>query len=295
MSPLAYLRNFAGRGVRFLGQGSSLLARAIGNHPLAVLILPTIYFFGRYPPFWNGPDVVGQLLLRAGSVNILHYPPIYSFSARIPFWVTDFALGAGGPTILSTQHPSLGAIYLLVGCQHVALWFSLRYFLFAIPTTAFRRGLVALLLASNSGFYAIAHTCGSEALLPVCWFTVFGSGMRLLQPGGVTRHWTVYSAALLLGIGSRHINGVLLVWLPALCIMLVVGGQLGRVVSAKRSARPVAPLGGRSDPTASDPATSDPGQRSAQRSDPTTSDIANGKSQIRRLAFGVSRSTRVSI
>jgi hypothetical protein len=58
-------------------------------------------------------------------------------------------------------------------CQHAALWFSLRYFVFSIPTTAFHRGLSAILLASTSSFYAFAHTCGTEALLAVSWFIVF--------------------------------------------------------------------------------------------------------------------------
>jgi hypothetical protein len=222
MPPSEYFPLLSRRGIHSL---AIALTRGIGNHPLSVLILPAVYFLVRYLPFWNGPDVVGQLLRPAASVNILHYPPIYCFLARIPFWIAGYALQGGAPTIFSAQHPSLPAIYLLVFCQQVALCFSLRYFLFSIPTTALRRGLLAILLASTSSFYSLAYTCGSEALLAVSWFTVFGSGIRLIQAGGKHITWIVYSAALLLGIGSRHTNGVLLIWLPTLCAMLLVIGR----------------------------------------------------------------------
>ena len=109
------------RGIHPLARMSIALTRGIGNHPLSVLILPTVYFLVRYLPFWNGPDVVGQLLRPAASVNILHYPPIYCFLARIPFWIAGYALQGGAPSIFSAQHPSLPAIYLLVFCQQVAL------------------------------------------------------------------------------------------------------------------------------------------------------------------------------
>jgi len=46
---------------------------------------PSVYFLVRYLPFWNGTDVLGQLLSPACGINILHYPPIYSFLARLPF------------------------------------------------------------------------------------------------------------------------------------------------------------------------------------------------------------------
>lgn len=223
-------------------QASAWLVQAIGTHPLPVLILPTIYFLVRFPPFWNGIDAVCQLVFPAGSVNILHHPPLYCFLARIPFWIADHALQGGSASIFSLQHPSLAAVYLLVCCQHAALCFALRYFVFSIPTTAFRRGLLTLLLASTASFYSFAHTCGSDAPVPVCWFLAFGSGIRVLQPGAAGRAWVVYGAALLFAIGSRHISGVLLIWLPALCGVLVVGhrlspasnpglGKLGKVIA----------------------------------------------------------------
>jgi hypothetical protein len=113
---------------RFFVQASAWLVQAIGTHPLPVLILPAIYFLVRFPPFWNGIDAVCQLVFPAGSVNILHHPPLYCFLARIPFWIADHASQGSSGTIFSHQHPSLAAIYLLVCCQHAALCLALRSF-----------------------------------------------------------------------------------------------------------------------------------------------------------------------
>ena len=197
------------------------LLESAGRHPLALLILPSIWMFWRFLPFWKDVDVVSQLLWSANEDNILHAPPIYAFLGRVPFWLTDKLLSGGGPSIFAEQHPTLTAVYTRVILQHVLLWTALRYFLFSLPYSDRNRGIVTLMLASVASLYSFAHTCGSEAMTAVTWFLVFGAGSRALTGRATWRTWVVYAAALLLAIGSRHINGLLAAWLPVTALVLI--------------------------------------------------------------------------
>jgi hypothetical protein len=193
----------------------------IGHHPLAVLVLPSIWFMTRYLPFWNGSDVVVQLVWPISADNVLICPPIYCFLGRLPFWVTDTLIHGHAPGIFSPQHPYLMGIYALVICQHVGLWLALRYFLFSIPASTAGRGIAALLLASVASFYSFAHTAGAEAMYAITWFAIFGAGVRLLSRPGSWEASAVYGAASFLSIGSRHISGLLLGWLPVTALVLM--------------------------------------------------------------------------
>ena len=195
--------------------------RFIGNHPLTVLVLPSAWFMARYLPFWKDADVLVQLVWPISVDNVLVCPPIYCVLGRIPFWVTDTAIYGRAPGIFLSQHPSLVGVYALVICQHVGLWLALRYFLFSVPASAPGRGIAALLLASVASFYSFAHTAGAEAMYAITWFAVFGAGIRLLSRPGSGRAWAVYGLALFLSIGSRHISGLLLGWLPVTAVVLI--------------------------------------------------------------------------
>jgi hypothetical protein len=195
--------------------------RFIGNHPLTVLVLPSAWFMARYLPFWKDADVLVQLVWPISADNVLVCPPIYCILGRIPFWVVDTVIYGQAPGIFSPQHPSLPGVYALVICQHVGLWLALRYFLFSVPASASGRGIAALLLASVASFYSFAHTAGAEAMYAITWFAVFGAGVRLLSRPGSWRAWAVYGVALFLSIGSRHISGLLLGWLPVTAAVLM--------------------------------------------------------------------------
>jgi hypothetical protein len=181
--------------------------------------------FWRFLPFWKDVDVVSQLLWSANVDNILHAPPIYSFIGRVPFWLTDKFLSGGAPSIFAEQHPTLTAVYTLVVLQHALLWTALRYFLFSLPFSDQNRGIVTLMLVSVASFYCFAHTCGSEAMTAVTWFLVFGAGARALTGRATWRTWVIYAAALLMAIGSRHVNGLLAGWLP-ITAMILIGFRL---------------------------------------------------------------------
>jgi hypothetical protein len=214
----------------------------IGRHPLTILVLPSIWFLAFYLPFWKSSDVLCQLGARFTAENILLVPPIYCVLGRIPFWVTDTLLSGSSPDIFAPQHPSLAAVYCLVVLQHIGLWFALRYFVFAAPTTEAGRGLMTVLLASIASFYSFAQTAGAEATTAITWFTLFGVGLRILSARGTWKSWSLYFLILLLCIGSRHVSSLLLGWLPGTAILLMVAHLL--LKSQKINVFPLAKIAG---------------------------------------------------
>jgi hypothetical protein len=204
-----------------IGHGVRFALELIGRHPLAVLPLPSIWFLAAYLPFWKSLDVLCQLGTPFSSENILLVPPIYCVLGRIPFWVIDTLLRGSSPSIFAAQHPSLTAVYGLIVIQHVALWFALRYFVVALPTSPAGRGVITILLASIASFYSFAHTAGAEATTGITWFTVFGAGFRILGGRATWKTWIIYASVLLLCIGSRHVSALLLGWLPLTALLLV--------------------------------------------------------------------------
>jgi hypothetical protein len=203
-----------------LGSSVAKLLAFIGRHPTLILVLPSLWFFARYLPFWKDIDATVQLIASAYDDNLLHFPPLYSFLGRVPFFVIDGILGGHAPGIFERQHPSLAAVYGLVILQHAGLWLALRYFIFSFPARDMARGCITCLLASIASFYAFAHTCGSEAMTPVAYFLVFGAGIRVLLSRATWISWVIYTAALFLAAGSRHINLILLIWLPGTIVLL---------------------------------------------------------------------------
>jgi hypothetical protein len=193
----------------------------IGRHPLTILVLPSISFLVFYLPFWKSSDVLCQLGDRFTAENILLVPPVYCILGRIPFWLTDTLLSGPSPNIFAAQQPSLPAVYCLVVLQHAGLWFALRYFVFGVPASEAGRGVITLLLASIASFYSFAHTAGAEATTAITWFTLFGVGLRILSGSVTWKSWILYSLALLLCIGSRHVSSLLLGWFPATAILLM--------------------------------------------------------------------------
>ena len=191
----------------------------IGRHPTPVLALPSAWMFWRFLPFWKDVDAVHQLLSPAWAANILHFPPIYCFGGRLPFWIVG-KISGHAPTVFDEQHPSLPGVFALILLQHAGLWVALRYFLVSLPLSKLNRGIVTVLLASVASFYVFAHTCGSEAITSISWFVVFGAGFRILTATATWRTWVVYIAVLFLAIGSRQINVVLLAWLPFTALLL---------------------------------------------------------------------------
>jgi hypothetical protein len=209
----------------------------IGRHPTPILLLPSLWLFVWYLPFWKDIDATVQLISSAYDDNLLHFPPVYSFLARVPFLIIDSILRGHAPGIFDRQHPSLVAVYGLVVVQHISLWIALRYFIFSFPARDIARGGITLLLASIASFYAFAHTCGSEAMTPITYFLVFGAGIRVLLGRPTWSSWMIYTLALFLAAGSRHINLILLIWLPGTACLLLLWWFLQNLVIRSRLAR----------------------------------------------------------
>jgi hypothetical protein len=207
--------------VSAFGRRARFTLEFVGRHPTWILVLPSIWMFGRFLPFWKDVDAVHQLISPAWDANILHFPPIYCFGARLPFWLTEILTSGSAASIFDGQHPPFAAVFALVILQHAGVWVALRYFLFSLSLSDLNRGIVALLLASVASFYVFAHTCGSDAMTSVTWFLVFGAGFRVLTATSTWRTWVLYIAALILAVGSRQINGVLLVWLPLTTLLMI--------------------------------------------------------------------------
>jgi hypothetical protein len=206
--------------IRSFSSSAAKVLAFIGRHPTPILVLPSLWFLARYLPFWKDIDATVQLMASAYDDNLLHFPPLYSFLGRVPFFVIDSILGGHAPGIFERQHPSLAAVYGLVVLQHAGLWLALRYFIFSFSARDIARGCATLLLASIASSYAFAHTCGSEAITPVAYFLVFGAGIRVLLRRATWISWVIYTAALFLAAGSRHINLILLIWLPGTVVLL---------------------------------------------------------------------------
>jgi hypothetical protein len=199
--------------------GENLLT-LFSRYPGIILAVPSAYLLVTFPPLWKDVDAICQLILKAGSVNILHFPPVYCFLGRIPFVAAAILTGQPVHGIFAEQTPSLLGIYLLVIGQHVALVASLTYAVVAIcGTNRISRVACAILFASMSGLYAEAHCCGSESIGVAATLAVFAAGIAMIRQPGISS-WIVYGVALFVAIGSRHLNLLLAAWLPATFMLL---------------------------------------------------------------------------
>jgi hypothetical protein len=163
----------------------------VGRHPALFLSLPSLYLLLVYPPLWKDVDALGQLIWRAGWANILHYPPLYCFTGRIPFWIGDcmhaVLSGQSLPTLrfFSEQHPTWLGIETLIIAQHAGLITALTLLVRTAARTPLARGVIALACIAASSLYAQQQCAGSEAsgvtaviLLSVTGLWVFRRSLR---------------------------------------------------------------------------------------------------------------------
>jgi hypothetical protein len=219
---------------------------AVGRHPALFLSLPSLYLLLVYPPIWKDVDALGQLIWQAGWGNILHYPPLYCFTGRIPFWLGDFilALLSGQPlpalNLLGEQHPNWLGIQLLIIAQHAGLVTALTLLVRTATRSALGRGAITISFIAASSLYAQQQCAGSEApsVSAIILLTVAGLWVYRLEtpsppsspgtPGAKDGRrsssrlrWIVFAIALLAAFGTRHINYLFVLWLP-----LVIAGNL---------------------------------------------------------------------
>jgi hypothetical protein len=206
------------------------VVRLAGKWPVIVLSIPSTYLLISYPPLWKDVDALGQLIAPASVVNILHYPPLYCFSARIPFFVTssiaNMRVNRSLHFLFEQQQPSLQGVFLLVIVQHIALVAALTYTTVSLTPNRFVRCASALLLASFSSLYTHASCCGSEALSIPATFVVLAAGLSIAR-GFSFSAWLAYGIALIAAIGSRHLNVIFAAWLPVALICVGLATKFG--------------------------------------------------------------------
>jgi len=204
--------------------------RLVGTWPAIALSVPSIYLLFFYPPLWKDVDALGLLTAPASVVNILHSPPLYCFFARIPFWITSWTaniwMNRSLYGVFEQQQPSLEGIYLLVIVQHITLISALTYTIVSLTSNRSLRFVFALSLASFSSLYTHAHCCGSEALSIPATFVLLAAGTSIV--GGFSLSaWIVYGTAMIVAIGSRHLNLIFAVWLPLAILSARMATQVG--------------------------------------------------------------------
>jgi hypothetical protein len=192
----------------------------VGRHPVVFLALPSAYFCLNFTPLWKGVDAIAQLIFPAGELNILHFTPLYCFAGRIPFWLGNcFDAVVAGKSLPSfdlwtAQRPSLSGLWLLILSQHIALIGSLTFLVKSVARGTLGRGLVTLILVTCSGFYAEAHSGGTDSLSQVMILLLCNFGLRIVRGEGLAA-WTGYSVALLLASVTRQIDILFSGWLVA--------------------------------------------------------------------------------
>jgi hypothetical protein len=213
---------------RRLAIGMGSIVRFFGKWPATLLSVPSIYLLSRYPPLWKDVDALAQLVLPAGDLNILHFPPVYCFLGRIPFVIAFWLTGDHRTlaSLFAQQEPSLTGIYLLVVIQHALLIGAMTYTVISVTQNRMLRCFFALLLASQSALYTQAQCCGSEALSVSATFTIMAAGFSILRGSGPVA-WFIYGVALFFAIGSRHINLLFAAWLPATLALLGMAVKVG--------------------------------------------------------------------
>jgi hypothetical protein len=199
----------------------------VGRHPALFLSLPSLYLLLAYPPIWKDVDALGQLIWRAGWGNILHYPPLYCFTGRIPFWLGDFilALLGGQPppglNLLGEQHPTWLGIELLIIAQHAGLIAALTLLVRTAARSALGRGAITISFIAASSLYVQQQCAGSEAPSVSAIILLTVAGLWVYRNSSSYLRWIVFAITLLAAFGTRHINYLFVLWLP-----LVITGHL---------------------------------------------------------------------
>lgn len=196
------------------------ILKLIGRHPALFLSLPSLYLLLAYPPLWKDVDALSQLIWRAGWGNILHYPPLYCFTGRIPFWLGDciHALLSGQSLpalrLFSEQHPTGLGIETLIIAQHAGLILVLTLLVRTAARTSLARGVIVLGCIAASSLYAQQQCAGSEASGVSAIILLCVAGLWVYRKSSSLIGWIAYTFALLIAFGTRHINYALILWLP---------------------------------------------------------------------------------
>src|ERR1700721_2747931 len=180
----------------------------VGRHPALFLALPSLYLLLAYPPLWKDVDALGQLIWPAGWGNILHYPPLYCFTGRIPFWIGDSMLAVlsgqslPGLRLFAEQHPSWLGLELLIIAQHAGLIAALTLLIRTTARGPLGRGAITIGCIAASSLYAQQQCAGSEAASVTALILLTAAGLWVYRRNSSPLRWIVFTIALLAAFGT---------------------------------------------------------------------------------------------
>lgn len=190
-----------------------------------LLSLPSLYLFISTPPLWRDSDGFYQVATKFEFLNVLHWPPLYCFCARIPFLAAAILDGSFFHTGFSFQSPRITdlGVYLLLVSQHLLLIGTLLSICVTLTRNWLLRFLIAALFASCAPIYVFAHCVGSEAIMAPLLLLGCAAGIKYLS--APSRPWLILLFCLVvLNILDRHADAVVAGLVPlALLFLLSIG------------------------------------------------------------------------
>ncbi|MFN2507476.1 MAG: hypothetical protein ABR589_01745 [Chthoniobacterales bacterium] len=212
-------------------------------------LLPgSAFVFLQVPPIWRDHDSLAQIAAPPGHVNLLQFPPLYPFLARVPIllisgWthlVEDRPLRMG-----VSQNVALndGGVYILVAAQHLALILALALFVVTAAKSWERRVLLILVALATPVLFVGAHVVSSEALGIILMICLVSIAVHLFQNSHRSDGpaLAAFGICLYLNIMTRHQSAVFAALLP-LGYLFAFAGAL---VRQPRGALPTVPDPGR--------------------------------------------------
>jgi hypothetical protein len=213
-----------GSGQRFTG----LFGRIIRPWPSFFILLfllgwPSVWFLVKIPVLWNYMDGFLQVSTKPGVANLLVWPPLYCFGARVPMLI-GYLIGGGTVegAVRYFSHPVLtnSAVLTLIITQHVAFLGASLVFIRTISKKTFVQIVLALIFSSFSFLYATVHTVGSESGSVILILLIVAFSVEIARSSQLNfRRWILLSGLLSAAVLTRHINAVMLL-LPVVAAAL---------------------------------------------------------------------------
>jgi hypothetical protein len=199
----------------FAGQFDRLV-RPWPSFFILILLLgwPSVWFLVNIPVLWNYMDGFLQVSTKPGVANLLVWPPVYCFGARLPMLI-GYLIGGG--TVKGAvgyfSHPVLtnSAILTLIITQHLAFLGASLIFIRSFSEKTFVQVVVALIFSSFSFLYATVHTVGSESGSVVLILLICAFSLEISRSGQLNfRSWMLLTGLLSAAVLTRYINAVML-------------------------------------------------------------------------------------
>lgn len=190
---------------------------------LLCLLAPSAWMIATIPPLWRDYDAYVQVTHNPLLSTFWGHGPAYCYIAKVPLFAGEQwerwrgrAPAVPSPESSGPRLTDSGIRLLIVG-QHLALCGAAFYFIVAVTRLFWVRLALALAWASNALFYTFAHCVGSETLSLIFIILLVGKALRLIRSGdeAAWRDWYVFAIALCVCILSRHLNLILIAFLPA--------------------------------------------------------------------------------